>query len=287
MTTKIFDHLKNLNVLIIGETITDSFYEVEYQGNSMKSFCSVVRILNSKEPQIQRGGAMAIYRHLEDFVKNIDIITNSPEEIEKIRYVDAKSGISHIELNKFNLTTTLNDYNMKFSDYDFILVADFGHGFIDLIEQTENMCFMVQTNSNNYGFNRVSKWKHLTKRYACIDEREARLQLNLKELNNNSVEDLYNYELDSKYAVITQGKNGGVYYNGNQKVFYKSYVQDNFIDSIGAGDTFFAFSSLLLGENEKDNSILNFCSLLASFTTQWRGNEKHINKNLLKQKHVI
>lgn len=32
---------KNLSVAIIGETITDEFIPVKYQGQSMKSFCPV------------------------------------------------------------------------------------------------------------------------------------------------------------------------------------------------------------------------------------------------------
>ena len=42
---KYLDQISNLNVLIIGETITDTFIPVRYQGNSMKSFCSVFKVI--------------------------------------------------------------------------------------------------------------------------------------------------------------------------------------------------------------------------------------------------
>ena len=37
---------------------------------------------------------------------------------------------------------------------------------------------MCQTNSNNFGFNRLSKWKSYKKQSVCLDLREASLQIN-------------------------------------------------------------------------------------------------------------
>ena len=71
---------KDLNVLVVGETIVDEFIEVVYQGQSMKSFCPVFRNTNSPK-EIQNGGVGAIVGHLTDFVDSVDLITNTKKEI--------------------------------------------------------------------------------------------------------------------------------------------------------------------------------------------------------------
>ena len=284
---KYLDQISNLNVLIIGETITDTFIPVRYQGNSMKSFCSVVNQEVGLPIHNQIGGAGVVLRHLKDFVKNIDIITNESSEICKIRYFDKSTNVNHFEINKFNLSKNLSDFNISYNNYDLIIVADFGHGFVDDLEFKENMCFMTQTNSHNFGFNRISKWKSIKKKYVCIDNREARLQLNQRNNNKINIKDLFDYELNTDSVVMTNGKSGGTYYNGIDTVKYRSYSQKTFVDSIGAGDTFFAFSSVLLHSNNDMAIKLDISSLFASLTTQWRGNQNAISKSILKKYNVI
>ena len=58
---KIFDEIKGLKVLVIGETIVDEFIDVSYEGQSMKSFCPVFKLESGKT--VQQGGAQAIANH--------------------------------------------------------------------------------------------------------------------------------------------------------------------------------------------------------------------------------
>ena len=285
---RILENIKSNKILIIGESIKDVFIPVEYQGNSMKSFCSVVREISSVESSIQSGGAAVIQRHLQDFVEVVDIITNDLDDIVKSRYYDIKSKVNHFEINKFNLKKTLSSFKINYSNYDLIIIADFGHGFVDKLDQSENMCFMAQTNSHNFGYNRISKWKEINKKYVCIDHRESKLQLNDNSNNNFKIQDLYKYEMNTQKVVMTNGKKGGIFFDGDNIINYKSFTQSNFIDSIGAGDTFYAFSSLFLNNNLGDiKEKLDLASLFASLTTEWRGNEYSITKSLLKKKNVI
>jgi bifunctional ADP-heptose synthase (sugar kinase/adenylyltransferase) len=81
-----FEEIKNLNVLVVGETIVDEFIDVSYEGQSMKSICPVFKLEGAKI--IQQGGAQAIANHIYDFVKHVNVITNTNSEIVKTRYVD-------------------------------------------------------------------------------------------------------------------------------------------------------------------------------------------------------
>ena len=122
------EQVKNFKVAVVGETITDEFIFVSYEGQSMKSICPVFKKTGRRE--IQEGGAAAIANHLKDFVTQVDLISNPSGEIVKTRYVDVADQKKHVEINTFNLNNNKQiEVNVK--DYDVVIVADFGHGFCD------------------------------------------------------------------------------------------------------------------------------------------------------------
>jgi bifunctional ADP-heptose synthase (sugar kinase/adenylyltransferase) len=270
-----FAEIKNLRVLVVGETITDEFIDVSYEGQSMKSFCPVFKLEGSKI--VQQGGAQAIANHLYDFVKEVKVISNTNNEIVKTRFVDVNDKKKHAEINKFD-TSGFSEININTADYDLVIVADFGHGYCDKLKITDGFHLMCQTNSNNFGFNRISKWKNFRKKSACIDLREASLQVNEK-ISRPNEKDIYNYELNCEHLFVTTGKAGSTYTNGKEIVNQQSYKTE-IIDTIGAGDTFFAFACLNAHLNKKS---LIIPSLAASLSTTWLCNEKSVTKNLLLQ----
>lgn len=272
-----------LKVAVVGETIIDEFVEVDYEGQSMKSFCPVFK-LTGVPTQQQQGGAAAIANHLRDFVNEIKIITNTQNEIVKTRYVDSGSGQKHIEVNKFQ-THNFPEINIDTNDYDVVIVADFGHGFCDKLTINDGFFVMTQTNSNNFGFNRVSKWKNKRKSGVCIDLREASLQMNKKfnQPSDKDIEELYKYELNTETLFVTLGKKGSVYYDGSNCLWQQSYPSD-VVDTIGAGDAFFGFACLISALKNKlpvEKSI-PIPALAASLTTTWLCNEQSVTKEKLK-----
>lgn len=280
---KILDQVKTNKVLIIGESILDKFIYCKFQGNSIKSFCPVVKIEENLQNEEQYGGAYAIYRHLKDFVNQIDLISNPIEEIIKTRYLDIDTGVKYFETNFFNINKRVSNFEIDYNYYDIIIVADFGHGFCDYFpSEINNMYLMCQTNSANYGFNRVSKWKHLKKELVCIDKREASLQINtnFNELKNNyaNINKVYNYELNTKKLIITLGAQGGVLFDGNESIEYSS-MKTKIVDTIGSGDAFFAFISILGNLNDLSEEIkLKIASAAAGLTTTWLANSNSVNK---------
>lgn len=269
---------KPLTVAVIGETITDEFVFVSYEGQSMKSICPVFKLTGRKE--IQEGGAAAIANHLRDFVKQVDLFSNHSEEIIKTRYVDVSDKKKHVEINKFEIK---NDTPLKINtkEYDLVIVADFGHGFCSNLDINDGFHLMCQTNSNNFGFNRISKWKNYRKKSVCIDMREASLQMNKRATfsDNSEIEELYKYEINANNLFITLGNVGSIFYNGTDLQKHESYKSE-IVDTIGAGDTFFAFVCLA-SYLYQDDRILKIPSLAASLSTTWLCNEKSVTKNSL------
>ena len=278
LITDFISKVEKLKLLVVGETIIDEFIEVSYEGQSMKSFCPVFQLKGSGTRQ--QGGAQAIANHLYDFVGSVEVITNTKEEIVKTRYIDMGDKKKHVEVNKFD-TDGFSTIKVDTGDYDVVIVADFGHGFCDQLEINDGFHLMCQTNSNNFGFNRISKWKERRKRSACIDLREASLQVNkrIKAAVKEDILSIYNYELNCDDLFVTTGSAGSTFTDGEVVITQKSFKTE-VVDTIGAGDTFFAFACLMSHLNQKENSLL-LPSLAASLSTTWLCNEKSVTKKLL------
>lgn len=271
--------VKHLRVLVVGETIIDEFIPVSYEGQSMKSNCPVFKL--EGKAMRQQGGAAAIANHIRDFVKSVELISNSENEIVKTRYIDKNDGMKHVEINQF-YSEKFKEINIDASKYDAVIVADFGHGFCDKVNVSGTFHLMCQTNSNNFGFNRVSKWKKYKKESSCIDLREASLQMNQQISNptDKNIYEIYNYEMNASHLFITIGKAGSIYTDGKKIVRQKSYPS-KIIDTIGAGDAFFAFSSIVSKSNLKEEDYLTVPSLAASLSTTWLANEKSVTRESL------
>ena len=121
---KIFNELKKLNVLIVGEIILDKYVFCESLGKSGKESILTFRKLNT---EVYNGGSLAVANHLSSFVSNIDLISyvgknksflnknlsknihfifiqkKNTETIEKTRFVD------HLDNRKITGIYNIND----------------------------------------------------------------------------------------------------------------------------------------------------------------------------------
>lgn len=270
-------NVQGLRVAIVGETISDEFVEVVYEGPSMKSFCPVFKLVEGKKINVQQGGAAAIAGHLRDFVKHVELISNTQNEIVKTRYIDSDDKKKHVEINRID-NSGFGEIEIDTKDYDVVIVADFGHGFCDKLKINDGFHLMCQTNSNNFGFNRMSKWKNLRKKSVTMDLREASLQMNRKitSTSEKEIARLFNYEINADHMFITLGSKGSLYTNGEQIVHQTSYKSE-IVDTIGAGDTFYAFCTMLSAVNPNLKNI-TVPALAASLSTTWLCNEKSVTR---------
>ena len=270
-----------LKVAVIGETIIDEFITVHYEGQSMKSFCPVFRLSNNDEKQIQQGGTLAIANHIRNFAKQVDFISNTKNEIVKTRLVDADGKKKHVEINKFD-TSGFSKIDIDTRDYDLVIVADFGHGFCDHLNINDGFHLMCQTNSNNFGFNRLSKWREKRKKAICVDLREASLQVNKRigHCTDADAKEIFNYELNSELLFVTLGAKGSLLTDGNRVVRHDSF-KSTIVDTIGAGDTYFSFASLCSTVYPDLKDVLTIPSLAAALSTTWLCNEQSVTPDKL------
>lgn len=271
--------LKNLKVLVIGDTIIDEYHTCTPLGKSSKSptISTIYRHGVS-----YAGGILAIANHINEYVANVHLIsvlgdTNSQEELikEKLnpsitsnflvrkkaptntkrRYLDTYLNLKLFEVTFIEDSYISKDLEQEFishfnqvkDNYDLIVLADFGHGFITptIIEVLENsnkfLCINAQTNSNNFGYNYITKYHKAN--YISIDEKELRLPfgdaygdvenliLKLKDITNtNNIQ-------------ITLGAAGSVIYNNGAYTYFPAFAS-SVKDSVGAGDAVLSLTSL-------------------------------------------
>lgn len=280
LTRDFIDKCADLRVAVIGETITDEFIEVIYEGHSMKSFCPVFRFAENTSAQVQSGGAAAIAGHLRDFVKSVELISNDPRDVVKTRYIDASDKKKHVEINRFD-RSKFKEVTVNTKDYDVVIVADFGHGFCDKLRINDGFHLMTQTNSNNFGFNRMSKWKALRKKSVTLDLREASLQMNraIRGDADDDIRALYNYEINSDHMFVTLGSSGSLHADGKSIARQQSF-KSRIVDTIGAGDTYFSFCCVQAHLQDNISEMI-VPSLAASLSTTWLCNEKSVTKQML------
>ena len=93
-------------------------------------------------------------------------------------------------------------------------------------------------------------------------------------------------KISLKNIIVTRGRWGAkIFSSRNKNVISCPAFNENTIDTVGAGDTFFALSSLSLGSNVNKRISLLISSLAASYSVDQLGNISTFNFEILK-KHL-
>jgi bifunctional ADP-heptose synthase (sugar kinase/adenylyltransferase) len=221
--------VKDLKVMVVGDGIIDEYFYVRPIGKSIKE--NIISTVYEGEERF-KGGVWAGANHIRDFCKTVDVMTG-PELMINWRFVD--KTYMHKLFTVHEKRAGSFDA-LDFKQYDLVIVTDFGHGAIskELIERVSNeakyLAINAQTNSTNFGFNLVTKYKRAD--FIVIDELEARLAAHDRDSDIESVIGRLGFD----NIIVTLGKNGAVGYDG--KFHYSKAVTDNVIDTMGAGDAF-------------------------------------------------
>jgi bifunctional ADP-heptose synthase (sugar kinase/adenylyltransferase) len=166
-------------------------------------------------------------------------------------------------------------------NYDIVLVADFGHGFITpqiikFIETNANYTSVnAQTNSNNYGYNYITKYKNVD--YISIDEKELRLPFGD---NYGEVETLVK-ELKKTVKAdkiqITLGQEGSILYEKN-KFFRAPAFARSVKDSVGAGDAVLSVTTLCAYQETAPEVVCFLGNCVGALAVEIIGNEHPVYK---------
>lgn len=308
--------LKNLKVLVIGDTIIDHYVFVAPKGRAIKD---PILSVEYKSREVYAGGILAIANHIADFVEKINLVTligdqnpllnfinqslkknielktfvkeNSPTSVKK-RMVDyyRKSKIFKIEyINDYPINDKLSKEIIFYLDeeipkYDLVVVGDFGHGFINddirrkIEEKSRFLALNVQSNSANMGYNYFNLYKQFD--FISLNEDELRLPLTkrFEEIEEVITEACNKYNLKS--VLLTQGNRGCMFIReGN--VFKAPAVITSVKDTVGAGDAVFAISSLFVYANFDDKLLPFLANCAGGIAANIMGNKESVTREKL------
>jgi rfaE bifunctional protein nucleotidyltransferase chain/domain len=293
------DSLVNLKVLVVGDAIIDQYHYVSPLGQTGKG--NVLAVQYEGEEQFA-GGALAVANHLSQFVNSVDLMTglgrsDSHEEfirerlnenikpvfayfkdaptVTKRRFVDADLA-KFFEVYFFQESPEFEDGGKKslvwleqnLSNYDLVIVADFGNGFVSqemvhlLCQKAPFLAVNTQINSGNRGFHVINRYTRAD--FVSLNEPELRLAAHNRHDSLEVVcQDVAN-KLGVKGFAVTRGTKGVVFLDSMDQVFHRvPALSSRVIDRIGAGDAFLSLASLCMAGN-LDSKVANFVGSVAA-----------------------
>lgn len=314
----IIESLEDLKVLVIGDAIIDEYQFTEQLGQSGKGLHMVARSL---EKEVFLGGSLIVANHVAQFAKGVTLLTAVGEKcpylnfirhqldpkinsqfvffeeattLTKKRYVlkDGKNLTKLFEtysgqedpLN-FNQTQKILDFLEKEgSQYDLVLVCDFGNGFtnpkiVNGISDLPNFIALnTQTNSGNRGFNVVTNYRRAD--YISLNEPELRLSAHDKTSSLEGIVYDISEIMKCSNISVTQGVQGVFCYSAEGTLQIPAFAT-NSVDRIGAGDSYLALSALCFAKKFPPIIAGFLGSVAAAMSVQMTGNQEAIKKSSL------
>jgi len=306
--------LKDLRVLVVGDGIIDEYHYCQPLGKSAKTNLVVNQYLDH---EVFAGGAFAIANHVSGICDEVTLVSllgkeNSREDfiarsmnpnvktrfflrddaptIVKKRYVHQYLNQKLFEINYINdrfvgreqeneIIQYLEDILQKF---DVVLVSDFGHGFISnriysCIESfSKVLAINTQTNAANAGYNLITKYRN--PHYVCLDEPEIRLAAQQKFDDIETIARQMREKINANYLVVTQGKRGSLGVNSDNAINRTPIFSTKVIDTVGAGDAFFAFTAPCFARGLPLDMVSFIGNAVGALAVQIIGNKKSVEK---------
>ena len=277
--TEAIDSLKDLKVLVVGDTIIDEYHYCSIMGKSSKGEIVVNKYIDEER---FAGGALATANNVASVCKKVDLLTvlgkNSSHKdfinsklspnvnsmfyrrsdavtTVKRRFVSFGSNrklfevcyMNDKDIGKREETTIIKKLDKIIGNYDLVIAADFGHGLftkkiIELLsEKAKYLAINVQTNGANSGFNLVTKYTKAN--CVCVDEMELRFAAQDKFGDVRTLSKMIYQQIGCDHIIATRGRYGSICYSKEHGYHETPAFSNNVVDAIGAGDAFFAFVS--------------------------------------------
>jgi len=277
------EKLKDVSVAVIGEVIIDEYYFCRPLGLANKSVTVNSQYLRSES---HLGGAGGVANHIAGFCDNVHFISQLGAENDNKNFIQQKlrPNISCKFFTKSKSPTIVkrryldNVYNRLFElsffddrtldgeeeieivtylkmvldQFDIVLVADYGHGFISTPTLIDTICsaksylaINTQTNSANKGFNLTTKYDRAN--YFCLDRVELQFAMqNQHQPTEQSIIQL-SQKISADMIAITEGSEGSTTWKKDGGFYKALALTSETVDATGAGDAYFSMTSICAG----------------------------------------
>ena len=315
----IFDRMATLKVLVIGDTIVDEYQYCQAIGKSSKDPTLVVQY---QSHELFAGGVLAVANHVANFAESVDLVTTigeynsrdafirsqlrknitptffvqqaAPTTLKR-RLVDGYSFTKLFEIYEMNDSglspdqeDQLCDHLKEKTDYDLVIVADFGHGAIGaktrstLISHAPFLAVNTQANAGNRGFHTISKYTGFD--YACIAGHEFALETRESSTKNlrQSMHDTLT-RLQGKNLMVTLGRNGSANCAADGAFLQVPSFAEKIVDRVGAGDACFGITSLAAALDVPQELLAFIGNVVGSLAVGVIGNKKPIDRQAVEK----
>ena len=316
---RIVGSLADLKVLVIGDAIIDQYHYVSPLGQTGKGNALAVRY--DSEEQFA-GGSVAVANHIARFVTAATLVTglgdfdshedfireklqtnvrpvfsrfkNAPT-VTKRRFVDSDLA-KLFEVYFFQETPVLEQEGRQVckwlednvDDYDVVVVADFGNGFITdgmikvLCEKARFLAVNTQINSGNRGYHVINRYSRAD--FVSLNEPELRLAAHNRHAALEEVSAAIAAKTGAAHLAITRGTKGMMMLDSKSRVFHKvPALSSRVIDRVGAGDAFLSLAALCLGKGAAADAAAFIGSVAAALDVQIVCNREPIDPTVLKK----
>lgn len=274
---------RDMRVLVVGEAIIDDYVYCNTLGKSGKE---PVLCVQFQQRERFAGGVVAVANHVAALVEQVDMLTvlgaaDPHEEFLRERLmpnvrphflyapeaptIQKQRFLETYPLQKLFEVYHLDEYashavgpellaflQERASDYDLVLVADYGHGMLtpeavaSLERESRYLAVNTQVNAGNAGFNTISKYARAD--FISISERELRLDArdkrgDLREMIRGCAQ-----RAGARRVIITRGASGALGYSPQDGFVDIPSLTQRVVDRVGAGDTVLAVASLLAAQ---------------------------------------
>jgi cytidyltransferase-like protein len=304
---EILKSLENIRVLAIGDAILDEYIYCKPMGMTGKESLIAYKFLES-QPQL--GGIFALANNLANFTNNASILTcvgNNTYEfvnnflnkkveanvfiqpdmktLTKTRYINEYRKLKIFEvyntdgfkINQENEKKLLDYLDKNLSRFDFVIMADYGHGLISqnvrdyLTASNKFLAVYCQFNAGNLGYNFITKYKRAD--FVFMNDNALRLPFQDKKTNIEIPIKKLQEHLRANKINITLGKYGAIYYQ--DKEFYRvNSLTYNVVDTMGVDEAILALTSLLTYKGAEPALVPFLGNCIGALAVKIMGNTK-------------
>ena len=274
--------LRDLKVLIVGETIIDEYVYCTSLGTSSKEPIITVQ---QTDLDTFAGGALAVANHVANFSDRVTVLTmvgddgkyetlitdkladnvepiffrksNTPT-IVKRRYVEQYLRQKLFSVYEINNTPSSDKDNQglnrllyeHLAGYDVVIVLDYGHHMIGaeqvkiLTEESSFLAVNTQSNAGNRGHNTISKYPKAD--FVSLASHEIALELRRMDQDFEDMIIQLRERMEFPHIAVTRGKLGILTYSDQGGLHSTPALTVQVVDRMGAGDAVLSIASLLV-----------------------------------------
>ena len=271
-----FGLIRDYHVLVIGDAIEDRYRFCTALGKGTKESTISAKI---EKEETYKGGVWATASHLTDLVKEVRIWHGDKVTVNT-KYLDGYNA-KLFSVHEFK-DAPVSPEPIDLSFFDVVIVNDFGtQNFLTaqrrerIMKESRYLAVNAQSNSLNYGFNRVNeKWPYA---HLCVcDELEARLAAHEPEA---PIEEVI-LKLPYPSTIVTQGAKGATGYANRE--FYREAAQtDRPVDLLGAGDAVLAVVAPFARAGFSIKELVHLGNAAGAAKVNILGHRTHVTKEQL------